>query len=104
MIKKAIRMNLYPGAKAEYQKRHDELWPEMREMLKEHGVLSYSIFLDSESNQLFGYLEIEDEEKWNQVSTTAIMMICKMAARQSPPVARKPEITGGVVQGIWTTT
>ena len=72
MIKKAIRMNLYPGAKAEYQKRHDELWPEMREMLKEHGVLSYSIFLDSESNQLFGYLEIEDEEKWKQVSTTAI--------------------------------
>ena len=72
MIKKAIRMNLYPGEKAEYQKSHDELWPEMREMLKEHGVLSYSIFLDSESNQLFGYLEIEDEEKWNQVSTTAI--------------------------------
>ena len=72
MIKKAIRMNLYPGAKAEYQTRPDELWPEMREMLKDHGALSYSIFLDSESNQLFGYLEIEDEEKWNQVSTTAI--------------------------------
>jgi L-rhamnose mutarotase len=35
----------------------------MREMLKEHGALSYSIFLDPESNQLFGYLEIEDEEK-----------------------------------------
>ncbi|MBU5361079.1 L-rhamnose mutarotase [Enterococcus raffinosus] len=72
MIKKAIRMNLNPGAKAEYQKRHDELWPEMREMLKEHGALSYSIFLDPKSNQLFGYLEIEDEEKWKQVSTTAI--------------------------------
>lgn len=72
MIKKAIRMKLYPDAKAEYQKRHDELWPEMRRMLKEHGVLSYSIFLDSESNTLFGYLEIEDEEKWRHVSTTAI--------------------------------
>lgn len=64
MSKKAIKMTLYSGAETEYQKRHDELWPEVRKMLKEHGVLSYSIFLDPESNALFGYLEIEDEEKW----------------------------------------
>ena len=72
MSKKAIKMTLYSGAETEYQKRHDELWPEVRKMLKEHGVLSYSIFLDPESNALFGYLEIEDEEKWKQVSNTEI--------------------------------
>ena len=33
MIKKAIRMKLYPEAKKEYQRRHKELWPEMRQML-----------------------------------------------------------------------
>lgn len=72
MIKKAIRMKLYPEAKTEYQRRHKELWPEMRQMLKAHGAESYSIFFDPETNELFGYLEIEDEEKWAQVSETEI--------------------------------
>lgn len=72
MIKKAVRMKLYPGLKEEYAKRHDELWPEMREMLKEHGALSYSIFLDPETDYLFGYLEFEDEGKWASVPDTEI--------------------------------
>ncbi|MFC0275665.1 L-rhamnose mutarotase [Enterococcus devriesei] len=72
MIKQAVRMKLYPGQEAEYEKRHKELWPEMREMLKKHGAQSYSIFLDRETNYLFGYLEIEDEEKWQAVPKTAI--------------------------------
>ncbi|MEQ6207777.1 L-rhamnose mutarotase [Enterococcus mundtii] len=72
MIKKAAKMKLYPGYEAEYLKRHHELWPEMRDMLAEHGARSYSIFLDPETNTLFGYLEIEDEEKWRHVPETAI--------------------------------
>ena len=31
MIKKAIRMKLHPGYEAEYEKRHRELWPELKE-------------------------------------------------------------------------
>ncbi|MBU5889413.1 L-rhamnose mutarotase, partial [Vibrio cholerae O1] len=46
MIKKAVKMQLLKGCEKEYQKRHDEIWPEMVEMLKIHGVISYSIFLD----------------------------------------------------------
>lgn len=72
MIKKAVRMKLYPGLKEEYAKRHNELWPEMREMLKDHGAISYSIFLDPETDFLFGYLEIEDEGKWANVPDTEI--------------------------------
>lgn len=72
MIKKAIRMKLYPGMKAEYTKRHNQLWPEMRDMLKEHGAKSYSIYFDSKTNYLFGYLEIEDEEKWSKTADTEI--------------------------------
>ena len=67
MIKKAVRMKLYPGVKEEYARRHNEIWPEMRQMLKEHGAISYSIFLDNETNYLFGYLEIEDERIWARV-------------------------------------
>ncbi|KMT41157.1 L-rhamnose mutarotase [Melissococcus plutonius] len=72
MIKKAIRMKLYPECKEVYIQRHQQLWPEMRQMLKEKGILSYLIFLDSETNYLFGYLEIEDEKKWEEISSTKI--------------------------------
>lgn len=72
MIKKAFKMKIYPDKHAEYAKRHNELWPEMREMLKEHGAVSYSIFLDPDTSELFAYLEIEDETLWNQSSDTAI--------------------------------
>jgi L-rhamnose mutarotase len=72
MIKKAIRMKLYPGYETEYEKRHNELWPELKEQLLAHGAKKYSIFLDRETNELFGYLEIEDETHWNQLATTEI--------------------------------
>ena len=42
MIKKAFRMKVFPDQHAEYEKRHKELWPEMRQMLKEHGVFYFS--------------------------------------------------------------
>ncbi|MDT2758698.1 L-rhamnose mutarotase [Enterococcus xiangfangensis] len=72
MIKKAVRMKLYPGFKEEYARRHNELWPEMRQMLNDHGAISYSIFLDPETDYLFGYLEIEDEVKWAETADTTI--------------------------------
>lgn len=72
MIKKAIKMKVYPEQHAEYKRRHDELWPEMEQMLKAHGAISYSIFLDEETSTLFGYLEIEDEARWAQTAQTEI--------------------------------
>ncbi len=72
MIKKAFCMKVYPDKQEEYQKRHEELWPEMREMLAEHGAISYSIFLEPTTSTLFAYLEIADEERWSKVPETAI--------------------------------
>lgn len=72
MIKKAVRMKLYPELKAEYAKRHNELWPEMRKMLNDHGAICYSIFFDPETDYLFGYLEIEDEAEWAKTADTEI--------------------------------
>lgn len=72
MIRKGFKMKLYPGFEEEYEKRHNQLWPEMREMIHEYGGRNYSIFLDQETLTLFGYLEIEDEEKWNASAQTAI--------------------------------
>ena len=51
---KAFKMKLYPGFEEEYERRHNELWPEMREMIHTHGGKNYSIFLDRETLTLFG--------------------------------------------------
>jgi L-rhamnose mutarotase len=65
-------MKVFPEKHEEYEACHNEIWPEMVSELKKHGVKSYSIFLEKETSQLFGYLEIEDEEKWGEMSKTEI--------------------------------
>lgn len=72
MIRKGFIMKVYPDKHEEYEKRHNEIWPEMIEELRKHGGRNYSIFLDKDTDQLFGYVEIEDEEKWNEMPKTDI--------------------------------
>ncbi|HHU58235.1 MAG TPA: L-rhamnose mutarotase [Bacteroidales bacterium] len=50
----AFKMFLKPGLREEYKKRHDAIWPELAQMIKDTGVYDYSIFLDEETNILFG--------------------------------------------------
>ena len=69
---KAFKMKLYPGCEAEYERRHNELWPEMKEMIHAHGGKNYSIFLDRETLTLFGCIEIENEELWAKGADTAV--------------------------------
>lgn len=63
-------MKLYPNMRDEYFKRHNPLKSEMEQMLKEHGVTNYSIFLDSKSSTLFGYLECTSEELLTKIPQT----------------------------------
>lgn len=72
MIRKSFKMKLYPGMEKEYEKRHNELWPEMKDMIHEYGGSNYSIFLDEETLVLYGYIELEDEAKWAKSADTAI--------------------------------
>lgn len=72
MVRKSFKMKLYPNMAAEYEKRHKALWPEMKEMIHEYGGSNYSIFVDKEINVLYGYIELEDAEKWDKSSDTAI--------------------------------
>ncbi|WP_447889120.1 L-rhamnose mutarotase [Serratia fonticola] len=72
MIRKAFVMQVNPDAHAEYQRRHSPIWPELEQVLKEHGAHHYSIFLDEARNLLFGYVEIESEERWDAVANTAV--------------------------------
>lgn len=72
MIRKAFKMKLYEGKKEEYEKRHNELWDEMKDMIHKYGGSNYSIFLDEETNVLYGYIELQSEELWAKSSDTEI--------------------------------
>ncbi|MGH9832090.1 MAG: L-rhamnose mutarotase [Blastocatellia bacterium] len=72
MIRKAFLMALKPGNREEYECRHNPIWPELQEVLKQHGVRNYSIFLDRETDRLFAYAEIESEELWRQIAQTDV--------------------------------
>ncbi|MGB8453931.1 MAG: L-rhamnose mutarotase [Anaerocolumna sp.] len=69
---KGFKMKLFEGMEQEYARRHNELWPEMVDMIHAYGGRNYSIFFDKETNILFGYIEIEDEALWAQAADTAI--------------------------------
>jgi len=70
MIRKAFVMRVHPDQHTEYARRHNPVWPELEEVLRTHGVLDYSIFLDAETNLLFAYAEIESPERWAAIAQT----------------------------------
>lgn len=63
----AFRMNLFPGQAREYRKRHDEIFPELAQALKDAGASDYSIWLDPEANHLFGILTLSDDNTMDQL-------------------------------------
>ena len=72
MIRKAFRMSVNPGQQAEYAHRHNPIWAELDAVLRRHGVLSYSIYLDPDTNDLFAYAEVESDERWAAIAGTDV--------------------------------
>jgi L-rhamnose mutarotase len=73
MEKIAFKMKLKPGFKDEYKKRHDEIWPELKLLLKENGVSDYSIFFDEETNILFAVQKLNSETSSQNLGNEAIV-------------------------------
>jgi L-rhamnose mutarotase len=69
----AFKMKLFAGHAAEYKKRHVEIWPELKSLLKQTGIEDYSILLDEETNTLFGILKVEDEAKLDDLPAHPVM-------------------------------
>ncbi len=61
MAQYAWVLEVRPGYEEEYKRRHDEIWPEMVEALKDAGISDYSIFRHGLT--LFGYFETDNLEK-----------------------------------------
>lgn len=86
MEKYAWKAEILEGKKDEYVKRHNEIWQEMKEVLKKAGIRNYSIWICG--NELFGYYECEHGvayagkvqaesevvEKWNEYMKDVMIM------------------------------
>ena len=70
MKRLAFKMHLNEGQKEEYKKRHNEIWPELKSLLKEAGVSEYSIFLDEETNTLFAFQKISSDSSSQDLGKT----------------------------------
>lgn len=72
LIRLAFLMRVYPDKHDEYKKRHDQIWPEMVEEIRRHGGQNYSIYLDVKTSNLFAYVEISDEKKWQRLRESPV--------------------------------
>ncbi len=61
MKRNAFAMRLKPGREAEYKKRHDEIWPELKAELRKAGISDYSIYLDRKTNTLFAFQYLAED-------------------------------------------
>ena len=59
MNRYAFRMKLVSGQEAEYERRHAEIWPDLKAALHDAGVRDYSIWLDRPSGYLFALMHLE---------------------------------------------
>lgn len=62
MERYAWSARIVPGMKAEYCRRHDEIWPELVELLRAAGIKNYTIW--NTGDLLFGYYECERGVKY----------------------------------------
>ena len=100
MQRLAFKMHLNQGQKEEYKKRHDEIWPELKKLLKDAGVSEYSIFLDDETNTLFAFQKVSGNAGSQNLGETEIVQkwwkymsdIMKTNADNSPVTVELEEV------------
>jgi L-rhamnose mutarotase len=66
-------MKLKPGFEQEYKKRHDEIWPELSELLTKAGISDYSIYLDEETLTLFACNKLTDDNTTKSLPNHPVM-------------------------------
>lgn len=95
----AWKATVKEGCLAEYTRRHKEIWPEMKQVLKEAGISNYTIW--NTGNELFGYFECEKGvayaekhqadspivDKWNEYMKDVMVM------EMDPVTGAQPKLT-----------
>lgn len=65
----AFKMMLNPGKVSDYKFRHDYVWAEIKQLLKDAGVLEYRIHFDEDTNILFAQLTRTSDHTMDQLRT-----------------------------------
>ena len=73
MKRVVFKMKLKVGYEEEYKKRHDEIWPELKEKLSRAGIYDYSIFLDKKTLTLFAVQKLKDNNTLEELPSKEIM-------------------------------
>lgn len=66
-------MKLNPGMIEAYKERHENIWPDLRQLLKDAGISEYSIFFDEETNTLFAFQKQAGEQGSQDLGQTEIV-------------------------------
>jgi L-rhamnose mutarotase len=93
----AVQMAVATEHAAEYQARHNPIWPELEKTLLEHGVRTYSIFLDPSTGNLFAYAEVESLAAWEAIADTDI---CRRWWRHMAPLMSVNEDFSPATRGL----
>ncbi|MDW5288111.1 L-rhamnose mutarotase [Formosa sp. PL04] len=73
MKRLAFRMQLKKGQKDVYIQRHNAIWSELEQLLKESGISEYSIFLEEETNTLFAFQKVDGNVSSQELSQHPII-------------------------------
>ena len=66
-------MQLKPGMADEYRRRHDAIWPELADLLRDSGIYDYSIYFDPETDALFATLKLRDGDRRDDLPSHPVM-------------------------------
>ena len=73
MHRSAFTMKLTRGFEAEYKRRHDEIWPDLSQLLAQDGIKEYYIFLDEATGVLFAFMKREPSGLTTPLSDHPVM-------------------------------
>jgi L-rhamnose mutarotase len=69
----AFKMKLKPGFDREYQRRHEAIWPELKQLLKSAGISDYTIYHDLETHTLFAVQTLNGAENSQALGSNPIV-------------------------------
>lgn len=92
MARYAWKGIILPGKLPEYIRRHDNIWPELKTLLKEAGIHNYTIW--NIGNDLFGYYECDSIEFASKTQADSPIVAKWDAYMKDVMVMEKDPITG----------
>ena len=93
MERLCFTFEIRPGTEAEYKKRHDEIWPELVEAIKDAGLSNYSLF--RRGTTIYGYAEVEPDVETAACFNDSVIFFSPspmLASRSTPLPVRHTEV------------